>query len=384
MKQENLKTFGCPHFSHCSGCTQQLTEPPVIWSEVLDFLSPYSCDPQLKQGRPIHWRYRAKVAVRGSSLNPSIGLFQMGTHDVYPIPLCLVHHPRINKAFEIVRQWIITNHIEPYQEKTKTGSLRYLQAVVQRETGKIQLTLVINQKKPTVQSMASWQQLVLQLVQKAPDLWHSLWINWNTQSTNTIFDKEWTFIYGEEYLWEQFQGVDVCYHPASFGQANLDLFEQMLERIQEILTPQSRLVEFYAGVGVIGLSLLSFCEWVKCIEINPLALHCFHQSKNRLNQELATKISYLSAATHKTLAALNEATSVIVDPPRKGLDASFFQALLPAENIKQLIYISCGWIAFQRDFKQLLEQGWKIELIEGYVFFPGSSHIEILAHFSRK
>lgn len=34
------------------------------------------------------WRCRAKLAVRGSSTNPLIGLYEEGTHNVIDIPEC--------------------------------------------------------------------------------------------------------------------------------------------------------------------------------------------------------------------------------------------------------------------------------------------------------
>lgn len=34
------------------------------------------------------WRCRAKLAVRGSSTNPLIGLYEEGTHNIVDIPDC--------------------------------------------------------------------------------------------------------------------------------------------------------------------------------------------------------------------------------------------------------------------------------------------------------
>lgn len=36
----------------------------------------------------VEWRCRAKLAVRGTSEDPQIGIFEEGTHSIVDIPLC--------------------------------------------------------------------------------------------------------------------------------------------------------------------------------------------------------------------------------------------------------------------------------------------------------
>lgn len=374
----------CPHFNGCSGCSEYLSQsPPPLWEEVLSYFSHflYSPSPDFHAGSPLHWRHRAKVAVRGSVDTPLLGLFKRHSHDVFPIPNCLVHHPQLNLAFALVDDCIKENKIIPYDEKTGKGELRYLQGVVERTSGRVQLSLVLN-RAPTA-DVTSYRSLILKLMENHPSLWHSLWMNFNNTPLNTIFGPTWIHICGKELLWENFGGTDVCYGPASFGQANLPLFEKMLYRIRELLAPQARLAEFYAGVGAIGLFVASHCRWVRCSEINPHAEPYFQHAHLKLAPEVADRTTFFSGSTHETLSILNEATSLIADPPRKGLDPSIFKALKAVDTVKQFLYISCGWEAFKKDCRILIEEGWKLESIDGYHFFPGSDHVELLVLFER-
>jgi 23S rRNA (uracil1939-C5)-methyltransferase len=380
---QNFLIKPCPHFTQCSGCVQQPGAYPVIWDEVLQFFKNLNCIPHFHQGKATGWRYRAKIAVRGAVVQPALGLFKRHSHEVVAIPDCVVHHSQLNRAFEKVKHWMVTHQLKPYQEKESRGDIRYVQGVVERATGRVQLSIVVNCAGKDLQVIQQWKAILNQLWELDSMLWHSLWINWNDQATNTIFGSEWTKINGEDLLWECFDGQFICYLPASFGQANLELFERLVCKIKHIVTPQARVTEFYAGVGVIGLCLAAQCEWIRCSEMNPLAQPCFESSRNRLDAETAAKISFKTATTQNTLELMEEATHVIVDPPRKGLDPSFFQALQENQTVKHLIYISCGWEAFQRDCLQLQTLGWKIVTADGYLFFPGSSHIELLAHFSK-
>jgi tRNA/tmRNA/rRNA uracil-C5-methylase (TrmA/RlmC/RlmD family) len=51
---------------------------------------------------------------------------------------------------------------------------------------------------------------------------------------------------------------------------------------------------------------------------------------------------------------------------------------------KELLYVSCHFLSFQRDAEILLQNGWKIQTAEGYLMFPGTDHVEIVAKFKKE
>jgi 23S rRNA (uracil1939-C5)-methyltransferase len=124
------------------------------------------------------------------------------------------------------------------------------------------------------------------------------------------------------------------------------------------------------------------------------------------------KTSYAVASAKQALydgQALG-ADVLIVDPPRKGLEPEVLDELCKPYNSKQelverkdmltvqdhrvnwandvrtLIYVSCGFEALARDCESLLRSnsGWMLESANGYVLFPGSDHVETLAVFQRR
>ena len=79
----------------------------------------------------------------------------------------------------------------------------------------------------------------------------------------------------------------------------------------------------------------------------------------------------------------DEATVLVVDPPRQGLDPGVIQLLTgehksrTAESLQRLIYVSCGFDALERDTRALLKSGkWKMKSADAFLLFPGSDHIE--------
>ncbi|MBS0624669.1 MAG: class I SAM-dependent RNA methyltransferase [Verrucomicrobia bacterium] len=354
----NIST--CPHFAHCSGCAIPLEETPPIWESALEFFKKFSIYPSLQISKSRHWRLKAKLAVRGTHDNPIIGLFKEGTHEAISIPHCQVHHPSINQAVEIVRQAIQESKISIYNDSS--GLLRYLQFFVERETGKIQLTLILNAEAtdPTIDRFCQ------NLLQLHP--WHSLWINFNPQKSNRILSSSWQKIFGSDRLTQSIKGIRIPFHPGAFAQAHLDLFEVLLQTVNTWVPPNSRIVELFAGVGVIGLSLLQNCQKLLLIENNPFA-----------------EIPSLPKCSHLIQDAnlfddFDSYDVAIVDPPRKGLGPTLLKKLSQAKKLR-LIYISCGFESFQRDCLELTAAGWSLKQAEGFLLFPGTNHVETAALF---
>lgn len=384
-KSSNKFDILCPHFRKCSGCSIDLAvnNPPILpelqeWFEnkgVKDFV--------LRCEKANSWRLRAKLAVRGSSEAPHIGLYEEGSHRVVDIPNCRVHHPTINEAVEQIKTFISQRHISIYNEETRKGDLRYLQFVVERSSGRVQVSFVLNFSSLDTASISRWRKDLEYLWKSEGVQWHSFSVNLNTRQDNVIFSPIWDLWHGDLLLWESFFGVDVCFQASSFAQANLDQFEVLLQRVYEWVPENLRVAEYYAGVGVIGLILAAKSGRVLCCEINPQAQLCFDMARKRLSEENAIKISWFQGPSESFSEWLGESDVIIVDPPRKGLGVKFINDLKKVLSESLLVYISCGWPSFKRDSEALLSSGWQLERAEGHLFFPGTNHIETLALFRK-
>lgn len=369
------KEIPCYTLSNSTCCQPKFYDTPAVYQEALGYFKQKGVELcKLIHDSPFNWRCRSKLAVRGTKETPLIGLFEEGTHQVANLIYCKTHHPKINEALKWVRDVIQANQITPYNERNHSGLLRYIQFVVERNTQTVQVVFVLNCTEEA--KLPSF---------KFPDcpLIHSIWFNYNPTKTNNIFGSKWRLFKGSPLVWEQLSGVDVCFHPASFAQANLTLFERMLDSIRDQLGENRRVAEYYAGVGVIGLAVAKQSLSVICCEVTPQAEACFSLAQQKLPLEVAAKIKFESGLAATKSEWLQEVDAVIVDPPRKGLDRPLLEALKQSKGVKTLIYVSCGWKSFQRDCDELFAAGWKLKRAEAYFFFPGSDHLEILAKFER-
>lgn len=351
----------CIHFLECSGCSHHLEElEPAIWKRVKSFFEkPVPLIVENRSG----WRMRAKLAIRSGEGNaPALGLFRKGSHALLEIPNCMAHHPAINRAAALLQKEMERLQIEPYDEVRQTGSLRYAQFFVCRESGLVQLTLVSREKRPA--------ELLAERLWSHPSLWHSVWINLHESGGNAILGKEWICSFGEPFLRQRIGRSQIAFHPASFSQAHLSLFDKLLERIESWVPPETRLLEIYAGAGAIALHLAPRLASAILVEENPYS-HLSYQASGS-----NPSFQYHLGDAREAISYFDEADLILVDPPRKGLDPHLLAALKET-NDKRLIYISCSFDSFERDAKELLGSGWKLQDAAGYWLFPGADHIEL-------
>ncbi|HSX26618.1 MAG TPA: hypothetical protein VLE89_06400 [Chlamydiales bacterium] len=349
----------CPHFSLCSGCElgENIFHPP-IWDEIQDF---FNHKITLIADQFAHTRYKAKLAVRPG---PAIGLFKKNTHEVLSIPHCHTHHPAINRAVALIKQALAIHPIAPYQENPPSGLLRYIQLFVDRATHKIQLVLILNHQ-------THLQDFCRTLLQH--DLWHSIWLNFHPDPTNRILGDQWQLIHGEPFLWQTLNNTPIAFHPGAFSQAHLPLFEKMIQKIATWIPPNEPLLELYAGVGAIALSLPNPAT---LIENNPFAHLSFLETLKQLPQHEQKRYTY--HCINANCAPIPDNSLILVDPPRKGLEKTILEKLCALTH-SRLIYISCGFESFKRDCERLQKAGWTIQDTQAYLLFPGTNHVEIVA-----
>jgi 23S rRNA (uracil1939-C5)-methyltransferase len=325
-----------------------------------------------------NFRLRARLAIRGRQNSPKIGLFETDSHRVVHIPNCRVHHPLINRVASVVRRALVEARVSSYSDKAHLGVARYLQVVIERRSQTAQVVLVGNCE--TVEPLADCLKLICERLGREL---HSLWFNANTERTNTILGSQWQLIHGTESVIESFGGPDVHYPPGAFGQSNLDIAEQIIEQVRLHIPVGARVVEFYAGVGAIGLSVIDRVTELTMNEVSPQSLRGLDLGLEGLNAERRAKITVIPGPAGTVREAAAAAQVVIVDPPRKGLDTEL-RGSLSRTPPQRLIYVSCGLESFQADAAMLTAGGgMRLTGLQAFNLMPYTEHVETLAVFER-
>lgn len=194
----------------------------------------------------------------------SIGLFQPGTHKVIKCLESDAHHPSINICVKAVHQALYSLDIHGYIEGSGSEAsesfryktyLKYIIMAVERETSKIQLSIVWN-TKPTGNTDGDehLQKLVTRLSEEIMTntrdnaeanevlLFHSIWVNYNPSSRYnnaiTCHDNDaWSLLFGKSQIKERLKTdmrhpPKLRFPPLVFRQANIDAFGNIIQNIR--------------------------------------------------------------------------------------------------------------------------------------------------------
>jgi 23S rRNA (uracil1939-C5)-methyltransferase len=371
----------CPHRPPCPGCPR--FGEAGISHEARDALAALCAEaglppPDVMEGPAFGYRHRARLAVRGRSASPKLGVFQEGSHRIVDVPRCLVHHPLVNEVAAAVKQAVRTAGVAPYAERAHRGDLRYVQVVVERSSASAQVVLVGNSD-----DLSALQPLADVFESTLGRRLHSLWWNGNPARTNTILGPRWHRWSGPAAVCEELGGARVFFPPGAFGQANLELFERLVAHVASWVPDGVRVVEFHAGCGAIGLGLLPRVASIAFNEVVPDARDGLALGLAALSAPERARATVLPGAAAEFTDAVRDADVVIVDPPRRGLDEKLLEVLV-REPPARLIAVSCSLDAFLREARALLGAGrLRLDAVVPFALFPHTAHVETLACFTR-
>lgn len=370
----------CPHRPPCPGCPRfglAGLDPRAL--EPLRALAARASlpPPEVIDGPRFGFRHRARLAVRGRTENPKIGIFEGGSHRVVHIPDCRIHHPLINDVARIVRRTMVEHRLAPYSDAAHAGSVRYLQIVVERASETTQLVVVTREA-----SAEPFAAFFAALAERLGSQLHSLWWNGQPERSNAVLGELWQRFAGPEAVSEVSFGTRLFYPPGAFGQSHLSLADRIATAASEFIPDEARLVEFYAGVGALGLPLAKRLRKLTLNELSPASLAGLERGVRELPEDVRARVRVVPGSAGDAAKELDDAEVVLVDPPRKGLDPALLQRLVQTP-IPRLVYVSCGLPALLREAELLLDSGaYRLTALRAFALFPYTEHVETLAVFA--
>jgi tRNA/tmRNA/rRNA uracil-C5-methylase (TrmA/RlmC/RlmD family) len=175
--------------------------------------------------------------------------------------------------------------------------------------------------------------------------------------------------------------------PDSFFQNNFFLLPKMVETVREFLLASGsrHLADIYCGVGFFSLELSGMVESYTGVELDQMAIKAARrnaQKRGALNGE------FIAGSAEEVLPGLLQrltpgATTVILDPPRKGCQPLILEVLRQTRPA-QIIYVSCHPATMARDLNILCAGNvYSSARIVPLDMFPQTSHIECVADLRR-
>lgn len=154
--------------------------------------------------------------------------------------------------------------------------------------------------------------------------------------------------------------------------------------VVERLGDAERVLELYAGAGLLSAAMASQGRMVTAVELNS-ARGNSSLSINLAPYETSMSIAGDSRRTLEVMAkdgVLFHDGAIVLDPPRSGAKAATVAAIAALEP-GRIVYVACDPVALARDAALLAEHGYRLEAADAWDLFPMTHHVETIATFVR-
>ena len=378
----------CPISASCGGCDfhhMDYTEETRLKAErvrqalnriggetleEMPILSAPTCD---------GYRNKAQYPVACKKGRAYAGFFKAGTHEVVENKRCLILPEETDRVKDAVMDYVNQFRITIYDETTQKGLLRHIYVRRGAVSQQILVCLVVNGRKlPRVEEL-------LKRLQKVPGF-TTLVLSVNTKAGNAVLGDEFITLHGPGYIEDTLCGLNFRLSPRSFYQVNHHqaqrLYEAAIDRAG--ITKEDTVLDLYCGVGTITLAMAKSAGKVIGVEVIPQAVQDAKENAQRNGIENA---EFFCGDAGQAALELEQkgirADVVVVDPPRKGLNADTIEALHRFAP-RRIVYVSCDPATLARDVALLKERGYQVANATAADLFPRCAHVESVVCLTRK
>lgn len=378
----NCVEFNAGRCSSCSQLAQPYADQLLHKQQQLErLMAPFSPTEVLaavaseQQG----FRTKAKMVVSGTLAEPVLGIVN-GAQAV-DLSGCPLYPAAFEAAFRLIKTFIQTAALTPYQLAVKQGELKFVLLSQSQHSGRFMLRFVLRSKN----CLASIQKHLPWLLQQWPEL-EVCSVNIQPVHMAVLEGPEEIVLTSHELLREELNGIPLYLTPQSFFQTNTAVAAALYataQRWTEDLVVDN-VWDLFCGVGGFGLHLAKSSgqqqRALTGIEIAPKAIASACRSATELGLR-QVNFQALDAAAFAQ-AASDAPDLLLVNPPRRGLGQSLCLSVLSLQPA-WLLYSSCNPDSLATDLELLTAQ-YQLVRVQLFDMFPHTHHAEVLTLLQRR
>ena len=375
----------CRAYGDCGGCVLQHWRPDaqLAWKERMlrarvaaaAELAAVPVAPAVASPLALGYRNNSKlVAARDRGGRLVLGGYAPRSHDVVDLAGCAVVEPALERAAVVLRDVLEEAGVEPYDERRLTGVLRYAILRANAE-GHVLATLVT-----ASDAFAAGNTIADRLQTRLPAVTGVIQ-NVNGTRGNVLYGDHDRTLAGVPFLEDRIGAVRLRLSSRAFFQANRQVAALAYQAIASAaaVTSADRVVDAYAGVGGIALTLAPTAARVWAIEDHAAAADDAAIAARLNGVDNATFVAGDAADRLADLQRSEGRVEVIVlNPPRRGCAPQVLHhtaALRP----RRVAYLSCSPPTLLRDLGHLATLGYRTVGITPFDMLPHTPHLEALA-----
>ncbi len=323
----------CPYYLLCGGCNiahmSYQEQLKFKQNKIANIINKY-LDKNIEINDIIYskqYNYRNKLTLQ---VNNEIGLYKQETNDIINIDKCLISDKCINDKIKYL------NNLDLKKIK---------QFILRISDEEIMLIIVGNKDLDITPIFKYFDNIVIK-------------------------DDKYYLKKGNDYILKRINNLYYKISLDSFFQVNYDIMIKLYDYIKKNCQNSLNVLDLYCGTGSISIYISDVVKKVNGIEINENAIEDANYNK-KINK--VENINFICSDT-KDIKLNEYYDTIIVDPPRSGLNKSIIKEILKVKPQK-IIYVSCDPMTLTRDLKDL-KNVYDIDSITPFDMFPNTYHVE--------
>lgn len=339
----------CPYYDICGGChimheeyQHQLLFKENKVKELINRSTGLNNIDYHKIVGKNNFYYRNKVIFHGK--NKKLGFYKEKTNDLVPIKECIITNKCLNNIYLKILSYL-KDYPDSNIEKLMLRSTSLNEIIVSLEGN-------VNEK------------LILTYLDNVA----VVYLN------NEL-------IKGNGFITEKINGIKFMIYPNSFFQVNYDIMLSLYGIVIDFYknNSYSNVLDLYCGCGTIGILVSKYVKSVIGVEVEPSSIKSANRCKELNN---ISNITFIEGKVEDKIDLFKDIDSIIVDPPRSGLDMHTIDIILKL-NPSSIVYVSCDPVTLARDLN-LLKEKYNILEIHPVDMFPNTYHVESVILLQRK
>lgn len=369
----------CPNFGRCGGCNlmhmSYECELQMKLDRVNDALrriggTEVRAERILGSERVEGYRNKAIYAVGEGENGPVAGFYRTGSHDIIPAPNCLLQSDEASKCAGAVVDWMRTNGVSAWNGRS--GTVRHVYTRRARDGAALCCVVTGRRLSPSLtRSLTDALRIACPALTGVVECV-------NRTEGNTVLSGEFRTLWGSGTLRDRLCGFEFELAPQAFYQINPPQAERLYAQALEYALPErgGTVLDLYCGAGTISLCLSQRAERVIGAEIVPEAVENARANAERYG---VTNAEFICADAGEAARELKSRgitpDAIVVDPPRKGMDAPALEAIASMQP-DRLVYVSCDPATLSRDISRLRPLGYTPASALAVDMFPRTAHVE--------
>ena len=393
---ENRTDAFCEHFGICGGCKWQI----LPYQEQLKYKQKQVADnltrigkidlpeiqPILGSGKTEFYRNKLEFTFSnkkwltweqiqsGESFDNmnALGFHIPGMFDkVLDINKCWLQDDISNKIRNFIREYCYQKGYTFFDLRNRGGLMRNI-IVRTSTTGELMLIVVFYENDKEKR-----EDLLNAVAGEFSQITSLLYII-NEKANDTITDQEVLTWKGNDFIYEEMEGLKFKIGAKSFYQTNSEQAYNLYKVARDFaqLTGKEFVYDLYTGTGTIANFVAKQAKQVIGIEYVEDAIEDakYNSMNNRIDNTLFYSGDMKDILTQYFINDHGRPDVIITDPPRAGMHDDVIKTMLFADP-DRIVYVSCNPATQARDLS-LLDEKYKVEKVQPVDMFPHTHHVE--------